>query len=95
MTRLTSFGGIKLRTAGLTAGTALFLFCLIYSAIAAVSGLCWQYAINTWLEWADKSENAISFGSAFLIGLIPWINGVGLVVFGLTFVASFIVPLFL
>ncbi len=95
MSRLTAFGPLKLRTAGMTAGAAFFLFCLIYSFVAILTGMCWQYSINTWLEWADKAENAIGFGSAFLIGLIPWINALGVIAFGLTFVGTFIVPLFL
>jgi len=85
----------NLRASGMNPGKILAIVIVVYIAFAALTGLCWQFSINTWLEWADKTENAIGFGTAFLIGLIPWVNIVGLSVFLITLLGTFIVPLFI
>jgi hypothetical protein len=47
---------------------ALFL---ILSAI--VGGLCWPYAINSWLAFAGKPQ-VVLFWHGALIGFVPWIG---------------------
>lgn len=76
-------------------GIALVCFMILYALLALVCGACWQYAINTALELADKTENYIGFGSAYLLGLIPWVNTMGIPAAFLALAATFIVPLFM
>ena len=89
MTRTLSIGPLKMAGVGL--GAMLF----IYALLALLFGACWQYAINTGLDFAGKSENYIGFGTAYIIGLIPWVNGFGIIAALLAFASTFIVPLFL
>lgn len=76
-------------------GLALLCFMTLYAVLALLFGACWQYAINTALELADKSENYIDFGTAYILGLIPWINTMGIAAAFLALAATFIVPLFM
>ena len=76
-------------------GITLVIFMIFYGVLALLCGACWQYAINTALELADKSENYISFGTAYILGLIPWINTMGIPAAFLALAATFIVPLFM
>ena len=77
------------------AGVGIGFMLVVYALFALLFGACWQYAINTALDFADKSENYISFGAAYIIGLIPWVNGMGIVAALLAFAATFVVPLFM
>jgi len=79
-----------LKVAGLGLGAVLVL----YALLALLFGACWQYAINTALDFADKSENYIGFGTAYIIGLIPWVNGFGIVAALIALASTFVVPLF-
>jgi len=89
MTRTLSFGPVKM------AGVGIGFMLVIYALMALLFGACWQYAINTGLDFAGKSENYIGFGTAYIIGLIPWVNGMGVVAALVAFAATFVVPLFM
>lgn len=57
------------------------LTCLFVIVIALL-GVCWQYSINTWLEYAGK-EPCIQYWKACLISCVP---GVGQLAFPVAFI---------
>jgi len=63
----------------------LFLLILIYP-----SALCWNYSINTWLDFAEK-EKEISMTACYILAVVP-----GLGQFGIPLAAAtFIIKMFL
>ena len=89
MTQKFGIGPAKMASVGLVG------FIIMYGLFALVCGACWQYAINTALDFADKTENYIGFGTAYFIGLIPWVNGMGIIAALIALASTFVVPLFM
>ena len=57
-------------------------FCLIFFVIG---GFCWEYTINTWLEY-NNSVNRIEFWQAGLLGFCPVVGQLSVPAAAITFV---------
>ena len=55
---------------------------IVFIVVIALLGACWQYSINTWLEYAGK-EPCIQYWKACLISCVP---GVGQLAFPVAFI---------
>ena len=58
------------RRSGFTVGELLIVVVILGLISAVIGGFCWQYSINTWLDWAGK-DTEISWIASAGIGFVP------------------------
>ena len=66
-------------------GTLLLTLFIVCSIFFVIGGFCWEYTINTWLEYND-SPNRIEFWQAGLLGFCPLVGQLSIPAAAITFV---------
>jgi len=54
--------------------TSCVVMLIVLAISMTIGGFCWQYTINTWLEFAGK-DPAIQWWHGALISIVPHIGG--------------------
>ena len=66
---------------------AQFCISIILGALFLL-GLCWEYSINFWLEFAG-SDTRVSYGDVFWLPVVPFIGQASFVIAAGTYIYSF------